>query len=1182
MNLFDDEPIFNLKEREAFVSKYSTTQAQKLDQILDVISKEFPKQQVSINAQELLNLYTGALAHIPYDKNLGISIFEIYEEIGSPWVFALGKSYMIPLVFDYDCIKCKNGECLSKPRRGFVEQYLPKFIELLKVLFGKNHPRFVIFKSNLKCNFHIYCEVVISLPLYNLILNYFKNNNPSFISPFILDDILELATPWGLIPGKDKYTPITLIPKGFSVINNNCQRDINLLYHASLQNETMLATFSRIENNDEELIDETVKPQYLYAPTNFIDKIINCESMNASILRSFRSSISTTDIRLELFVNNFTRDLSKFAFKRPDPGVYTGNSSIFVLFLKLVYTIEGNDQITESEAFIYFAAFLQKGGTENFEPILVTTFFYLRNRTAELRIENTDEMIVEILQIVVGCFEEDELRVLAEHIVNCISKRKKQLLKETIFSEPAKILKYFITQIKIAEHYHGDLNKYLYGIATSYSVEKRAILFLQYNMIAVKVDGKLLFYLKETGNYDLAPYKKAAVSANLIRWLYSFGKEKKIQTDYMEQYMDEIFDKSERQVNCSVSYINTRRGVFSTITGLYQKHAPFYYFTTSRAYGPIASDNLSLLRIYAENKNLIESMSLISISLFYEYIVFPGVVSLNNGDFYYKLSDTTNWVKNINPYFTQTPLFMIKENLGLMYNLITFHPQMIRRIQLVCEATQSTDPVIIGKIYSKTGWYENERTEEGIYNYIIEPTDVSYESCPEFVEEYCSMYKTSPLKLMTYLFITFIITHELMFEEKYQIKEKFNFGGQTLNYYPLSIDKPLRELILILNYTFGFDGQAVRHFLYSIAHLYSQLQPRRWITFLLGPPMCGKSTIQNFISKICAGSVYQPLEIKLKSGPDEEAKAMLNCHAVLIREMSYLSRPLVNVLLGGDEMSFRSLYRSVENRRAISLFLGASNTLPVIPGPNESLRKRLYVHKFFYTFITQNDAENSGANNTLYLFLTNSQFIKQSIREEELAQQLALLIYLAYEEFRDEEGFCCEEITNKDSLEIIPKILSENHPLYNLIDRAGYVYQKGTSSRRDEMLSAMSAIGGDKFKLEESDEAIKVLLKSSGDYIIDWCKKNEQFNYSVKLNVSRAETNFTRSEFVKLLLRNDINRHLVERYWESIINKYGNLYCYKQDCLKETTVTLKRTEPTEPKAKDQNTETKKSKRKCLM
>ncbi|UBZ25674.1 helicase [Carcinus maenas nudivirus] len=610
------------------------------------------------------------------------SLKKQFEDTGHCLAYKISDSYATKLMFDFDCIKCKQGVCSSlieSETLKLIHDDVCEFIsDALKVKVGC-----VIFKKNNSCNLHFYFNVNVSLPLLELLRKRLCGHlNPRITAKYIIDDVYMLDLPYSTKNGRDIYKLAYHTPN-IDYLKFSCLPADPELYDVELQLSTnevydnfiILGSFKTKYNS--EWTDSCEYEKYLITPLEFSPKLQKNEnslvnSIKLSKVKAFDTSytllkhyITQENVLEEQCVANQLRDddilelLDSDCKKIYNGMIFLGNAIGAKLYesgvdnMKLVNIIKFI--ITDNCNYAFYAI-----------CTIIFHFYKITNQP----IDECKANVIKLLLLMVenSEYSKNELLLQNLHALNtfdCITNLEKTFENSDMW------FKYiiYISRIENLDGVNMTLNDKRVSIITlqlkvydsldCILTELVELCKLLIPIIRVEYSLNKFYYYVDDGLYIPITSDKffnhntvqiQMIEIILKRMMDTLVSNKQLELDLMKKVnMKDVwllYFKSLSIVSPNFNFydyfISTNLGVFNTLTGLYMSHTPLLYMNTRKAYCklPAISMNVEALSIYELNNYLLKDnqsqlyANVLSIlkteqkKIFYGAVMIPGLLCL--------------------------------------------------------------------------------------------------------------------------------------------------------------------------------------------------------------------------------------------------------------------------------------------------------------------------------------------------------------------------------------------------------------------------------------------------------------------------------------------------------------------------------------------------------------------------
>lgn len=988
--------------------------------------------------------------HFWKNKNDGISIstlqqFEIY---GHALAIDSTKTYELPIIFDLDCLSCKNG---AKPNSSSFHNKNMLVLENLIFAFVQQLSNFLnivcnyAWYTNSSCGAHIYidCEISISHILYTHIVTHFNG-------------IIFNTTQYRLdLP---KYLPLPYCAK--------VDRDTYRLAGGKLENNIgIYSTFLDFPLHIKSNIGETVFLSFYINTINDIWTKKDNNNLKSLCFNKDAKLIKCSDIPKS--INYLVEENIK---------IQTSSSAAFSDFINNIKTLEVkiikktqvNDtpileslnQIGENICKILNYNDL---GEENFNY-----FFYLLN-LPEKSFGYAFHLICAFVCYHVNDFKLviSELKTISEKIwpnSNILSIIYDSLLK---FNVEAEIKKIYTTSVEDVFKFVAKTLKTPTMFIEEDATEELILEFLESKYIIEKTinSDNYLYWNNNTNVYETFKNTKevATFTAN-INFDLSHIKNNKLVIKAINTFLSSR--KSISTIPHEYSFfVGTSLGIFCSLFGLYISPIPKLYFTKHKEYARFAiSEKYSPSSLIVANSKIIstsksweEFLSLIDNkqienTVKYSILLFGLLgldynTSINNNELVciYKLF--LNWQSILKPDFCTICHSYFNFDLNIIEKYYNILYQNKNNSNYILELCNNFDYLYVqyNKIYKNTNEphkikFKTTDNNQISFNFPIEKqldADFNILSLTYVILILSSVF-TESTKIEQEIKSCEFTQQQI--EEKNQYNEYYNHNLYSyknlscikyglMKYLNLTLQAQI-DLVLYIFLIFKFNTATFLEFAKTAAVLYQPKNQNKKFMLLIGPPHGGKSFICNILEGGNKGNIYKrgsALPALQTSGSDANVIPLYESALTILGEASSINGSLIKGVTGGDSSTLRGMYDGIfKIYYPVGLVVGATNDIPKTEA-SDAIKTRLAPFRLDISF--SNTEEN---DNPLICFIKNKAFI-QTINRDEVSQNFSILLYEVYKKYRDESANIYSTITNPESKELIIQILSKNSSIYRFL-----------------------------------------------------------------------------------------------------------------------------------------------------
>lgn len=560
--------------------------------------------------------------------------------------------------------------------------------------------------------------------------------------------------------------------------------------------------------------------------------------------------------------------------------------------------------------------------------------------------------------------------------------------------------------------------------------------------------------------------------------------------------------------NSYAYFINTKNGVFNTITGSYMAHVPCLLFNTAKKYATSFTSTetnlslectMSLMSMYGTLRQVLESILTNQTDLYYLAIFVPGLLCWDNLEdkctlvFNSILKKLTNDHKTSMKMFFMLPVFQkYKYNFDKVVKYSTIVDKFYNCIQNYNDAINT-----IVNCLQVTD--ESEMLVEKNDNFDF--TKVYNIDSMELLEEFLRVYpKFNPVSFcLTYVLLIFQNENnsrcliQVEADETYQLlshisnvdtnrhlhefdpqEESWYRGTNCFNYerainivlkrQNITTISSVKKLLFTLSYQFRFDVVVLDEFLESFSMIYCPVCPRKMLQLIIGPAKCGKTEFIKQIEDAHTTSKYNNIANFIlqgnSGGPAPDQIAMYSSYLVSLSEVANINASSLKAITGNEEISKRAMFNNFYmNLFPLPYIVGSSNVIPTMKDPDETIRCRIAFYKFEYTFATSNQIEYF--DNPLILF--ENKIIHMPATPPDYSLSLSNILYVQYLRKRNRIGDIMPELLNRQSNRVMNAFLKNNNEVYCILDDLNICVHGGTSIRFSQIQELLNELPEETF-----------------------------------------------------------------------------------------------------------------------
>ncbi len=1088
----------------------------------------------SSSVYTLKNVISGRNVKIYNDKNITFKLLkEWFGEVGHVLSYRMAESYKTKLMFDFDCKKCKDNACDSLISvdllEGSVYTEICNYINE-KLSIDNAYDLCVIFKKTTSCNLHIYFNITVTLPMYEILKKQLKNYlNADITKKYKIDDIIALDLPYSTKDGYEIYKPVI----GNNYEHFTCFPDKEF-YDITLQVTTNVLYESHInlgnfEVKNDKWIEEFYEVKYLSTPLEF-----NCTKSTQEC--TLFKNIKLANIKINTDYNTI-HEYFKIENQYLNEGIDNNfeinfgseiHKKMLVPLLKLsdllnknIYEnilVEGN--VNKKLSLLLRFMMIEDCNYLFYAICAVISYCYNTNKH-EYSIDECRVPVLEILKETATNYVQDNVIItttldsmmeiscmnnIRDIFINCnvwfIYLTRVIKMKDVTKNYKDKCITYITCQMKVYDNKE--------------SVISDLVEFCKITFPLIRVGHDTLHYY-ENGMYQSIASEKfmgmsnthiKSIEMHMDRLLYQLQASNQITKEMVKEinyktvwlkYIEEL-DIINPGFNFYDYFINTKYGVFNTITGLYMKPTPLLYMNTSKDYCKIPT----MAKIVNENeisiqelnkhiinekdvyKNLIRILNTEQNKLFYGTIMIPGLLEMDNTNY-----NDDQEVSMLSLIYRKILLDAKDVNEKLLYfiePLIDKHKLNIDKIikfaKLIMKCLAEKGKYTRGHVYRYCSGTENNNLDNVTSKFVYKEDMLFYNNLKEV---YGKHFNAKSFALATIL-IVFDLIQDSKFEsfkftqEQSPIKlhihhlfygwENMNFSIRTYDSmknvlkYLLPNNNTITKTMISLTYTisntFNYDEIVINDFLSMMSTIYQHNTSRKKAVILVGSFKSGKSTFQNMLINMHGKSVYSTEKIfqSIGSGPAPELIYTHSSYMFNIVEMKAISASALKSLIGNDMVHKRFLYQNeMIAIRPLAFSIAAANSMPQIYNADEAVRDRIAPFLFSKQFLDENNFEHTVDDNHLLAYSGNYMITKTSFKPKDMAGDFSNVLYEHFVSLRDKYGQITPELSaeNKSSEKLIRGCLINNNYIYKLMYECKIAFHKELSITYEELKDCMES-----------------------------------------------------------------------------------------------------------------------------
>ncbi|QLI62456.1 Helicase [Dikerogammarus haemobaphes nudivirus] len=706
--------------------------------------------------------------------NLGVTLndFKIFEETGHALAFNFTSSYITPLMFDLDCLHCKQSNCTSPISNEIVntivfENITQTIANVLRVPIDDVCKNTVIFKKDTKCNLHVYTSYSTSIIFYELIRPMVESRFTGDLQErYCVDNISTLDLPYSTKCGEEIYKPtIDLKEKNNIIITPVLpffEIPIKLNTRFQFSQSFVLGEFTRISQNTD-WYDESVNVIFLTTPIN-IPEVYTTSIFNTSIenIKISQAKFKTSHKLLDLYFNvsekteNVFLDATILSELGTSELELTVQNTLLSLAERIAKLVFKELHPSKDHLFNYLLKFITiEDCGYTFYIIMAIIFYVIKTNSNYTKIdfECYKIAILTVLQHISNFSNDGLFNVILKNIQNFrICVRLENIFKDPIswFIEIAKKIEY-----SKYDNYTNFLLSRLTVYETFDSVEQELLKLcaLELPLIRNGAESNLFYYYSKGQYIEIRENILLGINQNLkirhlTHTLMNFKNrleaEFQISTELAEQFTPNVIKEVwYKYLNSSIIpikkplmnlydyFINTEIGIFNTITGLYMNYIPLLYMNAQKAYCTIPTNipinNLPMNLInkyismeYPKNEEVLEKIIEKQTALYYLSVMVPGLLTLP--DVIYSTIDQTEIIEKTTLIIIDDPSLENERELYYLLPVIIHYKFSIAKLVYMSQfidKLSSFTIVDLERVLKNTTSKFDETLEEFDYNPII-------------------------------------------------------------------------------------------------------------------------------------------------------------------------------------------------------------------------------------------------------------------------------------------------------------------------------------------------------------------------------------------------------------------------------------------------------------------------------
>lgn len=606
-----------------------------------------------------------------------------FESYGHSLSFNFKFSYVVPLMFDFDCKLCKTNKCTESLTKEITQEII--FLEIceiiskiLQISVADVENNCIFFKKENSCNLHIYLNFSVSLILYDIIRTTIEANISADVTEkFMIDDITSLDLPYSTKDAENIYQPYIYLNKSFAsfVVTPTLQFydvPLTIALHEDLSAYMTLGTFNSAHKTTE-WYDNASNNYYLITPLTTIAK--KCTQINKNIqnIKIVNSKFATNINLLNVYFNDVyenTSDLIILDCTVLDKLGCTDyekciQKTLLLLSEKIAKLTFQEKTISQNSKFSYLLKFLLLDNCNFAFYSILTIISYVIKMNNYHQINNNIHKVavLDILQLIIQLHDNPSHVEFIDRMIHVLYSFDIFAHLENIFKYPEKWLSE-ISNIVQVQKYSSTL-EYLSSHITVYENidDLKNILLvlckLDMPMLKLTESGEIFYYytnglyveVKENTLLTNNKLKIKSVYSNMNKFIIKLFKENQISEEFYnkiqssDKFYKEVWIEYLQNVQCEQFTFNmydyfilTDIGIFNTLTGMYMNNIPLIYMNTKKSYCTLPN-NYSDMPMHVINRYICDSYQNTDIALsticskqtalFYLTVMLPGLLTLD-------------------------------------------------------------------------------------------------------------------------------------------------------------------------------------------------------------------------------------------------------------------------------------------------------------------------------------------------------------------------------------------------------------------------------------------------------------------------------------------------------------------------------------------------------------------------
>lgn len=1081
-------------------------------------SNERSTEKTNIKLYDIL-----AKEYVYFKHPINIEDFKVFEKMGNAFAISATDSYAIPLIFDFDCKKCKSGthnrDMLCASEISLHAKQISQFIQErfnIRELYSFS-------KNRNGCGFHMHFLCSVSIILYELIIQHLESlyDLNAILNSYIIDKPTFLPLPYSAKTDGETY--ITAEPLfNYTLLPINKFYDVGEYRATSTVGDYIISTANTTPDNVNHNFDDDIwfveKQANLSCSFNFeivqtnsvptlVSELINANGViepSFNLLQKYiKNMIATKNVELDMFdysdsnltnntiytlLCNISTNMYRLVFDVIDPQ-QTPNYLLYLLTINecryafhlicasISYIIDtiGSEKSeifyeeTKRETLKVLMQLLKKGNNNIVLSTSITNFDRVECMN-ELYYIYGNQKSTEFFKTICRNikFSLINTKITTESIV-----RIQEMLYKTMF----------INTINDTNELPNDdcaddvfTNKKSKNKQDSKIVKKESIKQLNVNVLCILCP----LYKKHSDSEDAYLYshidgrykvvKSKVMACKQVPEIYQVMQtiDRKIREAVLTEYLvNYVKDARDCVFNNYKYFIQTKYGVFNSITGYYMHNLECLYFYRYKeactiSFNDFSLNNYNLHTTYNYLHNFIGSF-IANINAFkFMNIIIPGL--LNISEVFISRNDITLYIVYILESMANISKIVIDEYHMFIDTLLekyTIDYEKYKIISCILQDCVGNDKSTITyssmsrSFMAKTYLNYTESTDDVenialtiiIYILLLHTNDAESKLL-KFIQTESDCNK----KMFTYNAPNKYNFKNISLASSYtSAHENINFilmknGFSNTEYNNLII--PTLILLCEIN---SYNEKVIYDYIMYGGSIYQPGASRHQFQLYYGVTRSGKSTLCRIHAKMNSSATFS-LNSQLQDSLSEVSTSvvnMYNSYLTILNEVKFIDAPTIKAITGGDVVEKRLLFSNDSKKLAPFMYvIGCCNELPTIKDIDDAIKDRVMIFKFENTAYNINN--DSSMTNRLS-FAVNRKIIERTVDINNNAVVLANLFYMAHFENRERTGLIQPKPTNEVSIMEIERLMIKNSIHHKVLSDCGIVFKPGYSILKYEL-----------------------------------------------------------------------------------------------------------------------------------